>query len=231
MPPTNITQIGKYSVLEIIGRGGMGVVFKATDPSLHRPVAIKMIRAFEDNPGLLKRFYQEAHSTGNLHHPNIVTVYDMGEHEGNPYIVMQFLEGESLQELIDQQRDLPLLLRIGHCFEVTGGDLFAFAGLWDGWKDANGNWVKTCSILTTTPNAVTSAIHDRMLVILHPDSYDLWLDPGMQNVAAMAELLKPYYGRQMRCYPVSSRVNDVGNDGEECSRPLDITEAQNRLFA
>jgi putative SOS response-associated peptidase YedK len=155
----------------------------------------------------------------------------MGENEGNPYIVMQFLEGESLQELIDQQRDLPLLLRIGYCFEVTGGDLFAFAGLWDGWKDANGNWVKTCSILTTTPNAVTSAIHDRMLVILHPDSYDLWLDPGMQNVAAMAELLKPYYGRQMRCYPVSSRVNHVGNDDEECSRPLDITEAQNRLFA
>ena len=155
----------------------------------------------------------------------------MGENEGNPYIVMQFLEGESLQELIDQQRDLPLLLRIGYCFEVTGGDLFAFAGLWDGWKDANGNWVKTCSILTTTPNAVTSAIHDRMLVILHPDSYDLWLDPGMQNVAAMAELLKPYYGRQMRCYPVSSLVNHVGNDDEECSRPLDITEAQNRLFA
>ena len=69
MPPTNITQIGKYSVLEIIGRGGMGVVFKATDPSLHRPVAIKMIRAFEDNPGLLKRFYQEAHSTGNPSSP------------------------------------------------------------------------------------------------------------------------------------------------------------------
>ena len=155
----------------------------------------------------------------------------MGENEGNPYIVMQFLEGESLQELIDQQRDLPLLLRIGYCFEVTGGDLFAFAGLWDGWKDANGNWVKTCSILTTTPNAMTSAIHDRMPVILNPDSYDLWLDPGMQNVAAMAELLKPYYGRQMRCYPVSSRVNHVGNDDEECSRPLDITEAQNRLFA
>ena len=90
MPPTNIKQIGKYPVLEIISRGGMGVVFKATDPSLHRPVAIKMIRAFEDNPDLLKRFYQEAQSTGNLHHPNIETVYDMGEHEGNPYIVMRW---------------------------------------------------------------------------------------------------------------------------------------------
>ena len=121
MPPTNIKQIGKYPVLEIISRGGMGVVFKATDPSLHRPVAIKMIRAFEDNPDLLKRFYQEAQSTGNLHHPNIVTVYDMGEHEGNPYIVMQFLEGESLQRLIDERRDLPLLQRIGYLVQICRG--------------------------------------------------------------------------------------------------------------
>ncbi len=66
-----------------------------------------------------------------------------------------------------------------YCFEVNDGELFAFAGLWDRWKDANGNWIKTCSILTTTPNAVTSSVHDRMPVILDPDSYDLWLDPGM----------------------------------------------------
>jgi putative SOS response-associated peptidase YedK len=59
-----------------------------------------------------------------------------------------------------------------YCFEVNDGHLFAFAGLWDGWKDTNGNCVKTCSILTTTPNAVTSDIHDRMPVILNPDSYD-----------------------------------------------------------
>ena len=65
-----------------------------------------------------------------------------------------------------------------YCFEVNGGELFAFAGLWDRWKDPSGNWVKTCSILTTTPNTVTSPVHDRMPVILDPDSYDLWLDPG-----------------------------------------------------
>lgn len=66
------------------------------------------------------------------------------------------------------------------CFEVREGELFAFAGLWDGWKGSNGNWVKTCSILTTRPNALTSAVHDRMPVILNPDSYDMWLDPGKQ---------------------------------------------------
>jgi putative SOS response-associated peptidase YedK len=111
------------------------------------------------------------------------------------------------------------------CFEVNNGALFAFAGIWDGWKNAEGQWVKTCSILTTTPNAVTAAVHDRMPVILDPGSYDLWLDPGMQNIAAISELLKPYDARQMRCYPVSTRINHVGNDDEECSRPVEIAAA------
>lgn len=117
-----------------------------------------------------------------------------------------------------------------YCFEVNDGEMFAFAGLWDGWKNAEGQWMRTCSILTTTPNAVTSAIHDRMPVILEPDSNDLWLDPGMQNVAAISELLKPYDARLMRCYPVSSRVNHVAKDDEECSRPVALAETQHRLF-
>ena len=118
-----------------------------------------------------------------------------------------------------------------YCFEVNEGELFAFAGLWDGWKDSNGQWVKTCSILTTIPNAVTSAVHDRMPVIIDPDAYDLWLDPGMQNVAAVSELLKPYGARLMRCYPVSTRINHVANDDAECSQRVEIGESQNRLFS
>jgi putative SOS response-associated peptidase YedK len=118
-----------------------------------------------------------------------------------------------------------------YCFEVNGGELFAFAGLWDRWKDLTGSWVKTCSILTTTPNAVTSAIHDRMPVILDPDSYDLWLDPGMQNVAAVSDLLKPHDARLMRCYPISTRINHVANDDEECSAPVELAQIQNRLFS
>ena len=117
-----------------------------------------------------------------------------------------------------------------YCFEVREGELFAFAGLWDGWKNAGGHWVKTCSILTTTPNTVTAAVHDRMPVILHPESYDLWLDPGMQDVEVISELLKPYDARLMRCYPVSTRVNHVANDDAECSRPVEIAETQNGLF-
>jgi SOS response associated peptidase (SRAP) len=117
-----------------------------------------------------------------------------------------------------------------YCFELNEGELFAFAGLWDGWKNTEGQWIKTCSILTTTPNAVTSAIHDRMPVILDRESYDLWLDPGMTNVQVVSELLKPYDARLMRCYAVSSRVNHVTNDDEECSRPVEVAESQPRLF-
>src|SRR5438874_4884806 len=92
-----------------------------------------------------------------------------------------------------------------YCFEVNDGKLFAFAGIWDRWKDPSGGWIKTCCVLTTTPNAVTATVHDRMPVILDPDSYDLWLDPGMENVTAISELLKPYDVSRMRSYPVSSR--------------------------
>jgi putative SOS response-associated peptidase YedK len=89
----------------------------------------------------------------------------------------------------------------------------------------------SCSILTTTPNAITSTVHDRMPVILQRDDHDLWLDPGMRNVPAICDLLKPYDARQMRSYPVSNRVNHVANDDEECSRPVEIVEEQPRLFA
>jgi putative SOS response-associated peptidase YedK len=108
--------------------------------------------------------------------------------------------------------------------------LFVFAALWDGWKDPSGKWIKTCSVLTTIPNAGTAPVHDRMPVILDPDSYDLWLDPGVQNVAAIFDLLKPYAATLMSCYPVSTRLNHVANDDAECSRPVEVAVAQNHLF-
>jgi len=68
-------------------------------------------------------------------------------------------------------------------------------------------------------------------VILDADSYDLWLDPRMQNVAAASELLKPYDARIMRCYPVSTRINSLANDDEECSAPVEVAQIQDRLFS
>jgi putative SOS response-associated peptidase YedK len=118
-----------------------------------------------------------------------------------------------------------------YCFEVNDGELFAFAGLWERWKDPSGNWIKSCAILTTTPNAVTAQVHDRMPVILHSDNYDLWLDPGFGDVTAMSEMLKPYEARVMRCYTVSTRINHVENDDPACSEPIELElPPQGRLF-
>jgi putative SOS response-associated peptidase YedK len=69
-----------------------------------------------------------------------------------------------------------------------------------------------------------------MPVILDPDSYDLWLDPGMRDVKAASGLLKPHDAWLMGRYPISTRINHVANDDEECSRPVALAETQNRLF-
>src|SRR5262249_38504794 len=108
---------------------------------------------------------------------------------------------------------------------------FAFAGLWDGWKDADGQWLRTFTILTTTPNEIASAVHDRMPGILARESYDLWLDPRMQNGEAISELLKPYDSRMMKSYAVSSRINHGANDDEECSRLVESAPTQVRFFS
>jgi len=70
-----------------------------------------------------------------------------------------------------------------------------------------------------------------MPAILQPDSYDLWLDPGMTDVQVISELLKPYAPDSMRLYPVSMWVNRTANDDEECCRPVELADTQNRLFA
>jgi putative SOS response-associated peptidase YedK len=70
-----------------------------------------------------------------------------------------------------------------------------------------------------------------MPVILDPDAYDIWLDPGMKNVSAASDLLRPYDARQMRCYPASTRINHVANDDEECCQPVESMPAQNQLFS
>jgi putative SOS response-associated peptidase YedK len=70
-----------------------------------------------------------------------------------------------------------------------------------------------------------------MPVILDRDSYDLWLDPGMRDVAAASGLLRPYDSRLMRCYPVSTRINQVANDDEGCAAPVEPAQTQARLFS
>ena len=120
------TKIGKYEVIDVIGRGGMGVVYKATDPHLDRLVAIKMMTAgYGDDPDLVKRFLREAQSTARLQHVNIVTVYDSGEQDGNPYLVMEYLEGENLDAIIASRRALTILDKVQFIVEACRGLSYA----------------------------------------------------------------------------------------------------------
>jgi serine/threonine protein kinase len=100
-----VQKIGKYEIVSELGQGGMGVVYKARDPFIGRLVALKTITPeLVSDPEILKRFYREAQSAGTLQHPNIVTIYDLGEADGRPYIAMEFVEGESLQAIIRPAR-------------------------------------------------------------------------------------------------------------------------------
>jgi putative SOS response-associated peptidase YedK len=89
-----------------------------------------------------------------------------------------------------------------YCFEVNRGELFSFAGLWETWNDPSGKALETCSILTTTANALTAAVHDRMPVILDPRCYDLWLDPGSTDTSVISQFLTPFDAQLMNCFPV-----------------------------
>src|SRR5258705_11236462 len=93
------TKLGPYEIQSPLGAGGMGEVYRARDPRLGRDVAIKVLPAsLSADPGRLQRFEQEARSASALNHPNILVVYDIGTHNGGPYLVTELLEGQTLPE-------------------------------------------------------------------------------------------------------------------------------------
>ena len=98
MPFTAGENVGSYRIIEKLGQGGMATVFKAYHPALDRYVAIKVLHpAFKEDPHFLERFTREARVVARLEHPNIVPIYDFAEHEGQPYLVMKYIEGETLK--------------------------------------------------------------------------------------------------------------------------------------
>jgi putative SOS response-associated peptidase YedK len=111
------------------------------------------------------------------------------------------------------------------CFTMADDSIFAFAGIWDSWRNPESKAIETCSIITTTPNALLADIHDRMPVILPDDTYELWLDPGFNNVQELAALLVQYETKLMHRHAVSTRVNSVKNDDARCAEPMDVSAA------
>jgi serine/threonine protein kinase len=101
------SKLGPYEVSSVLGAGGMGVVYRARDERIGRDVAIKVLPdSFSANEERRRRFEQEARAAGGLNHPNLVTIYDIGDHDGAPFLVMELLEGESLREKLEDDANV-----------------------------------------------------------------------------------------------------------------------------
>jgi eukaryotic-like serine/threonine-protein kinase len=113
------TKLGPYEIISPVGAGGMGEVYRARDARLNRDVAIKVLpAAFARDPERLRRFLQEAQAIAALNHPNILAIHDFGEHEGSPYLVTEFLEGETLRERLGT---MPLRKAIESAEQIARG--------------------------------------------------------------------------------------------------------------
>ena len=122
--------IGRYQIEKELGKGAMGLVYKATDPNIGRAVALKTMRLDVhgiEQEEMLRRFKNEARSAGVLSHPNIVTIYDAGEDQGLFYIAMEYIEGHTLAEVLQQQRVLPVEQVISITRNICSGLDFAHA--------------------------------------------------------------------------------------------------------
>jgi tetratricopeptide (TPR) repeat protein len=124
-----ITRIGKYAVIDVIGAGGMGIVYRARDAALNRTVAIKMLRRSSvagAQPSQVEKFFnRELLATASLQHKNIVTVYESGDENGDPYLVMECLDGEPVSRIIGERRPMPLVEKLEILVQVCDGLQYA----------------------------------------------------------------------------------------------------------
>jgi len=106
-----------------------------------------------------------------------------------------------------------------YLFQLRGGRLFAFAGLWEAWRRPDDSLLETCTLLTTGANELVRPIHDRIPAILPPTAYQAWLDPAVENAGTLAPLLRPYPGSEMEARAVSDFVNSPAHESPRCIEP------------
>ena len=99
-------------------------------------------------------------------------------------------------------------------FDLANGNMMAFAGLWDGWKDPAGGWLQSFTIITTEANELMAPVHNRMPVILHPSNFDRWLDRGETDRPPL-DLLRPFPADEMESHEANKAVGNVRNNGPE----------------
>src|SRR5262247_2462492 len=104
MSLANGTQLGSYEIISLLGKGGMGVVYRALDAKLNRPVAIKVLSDDLSDTAARRRFQREAQMASSLNHPHILTVFDAGEFEGRQYLVTEFVEGGTLTDWVNGEK-------------------------------------------------------------------------------------------------------------------------------
>jgi serine/threonine protein kinase len=115
------SQIGRYEIKRLLGQGGMGDLYLAHDPNTNRLVALKVLNATLDSDELRQRFVREARALAALNHPNIVNAYDTGDYEGSPFIVMEYVEGETLAEIISRRAALSVAQKLKLMTELCAG--------------------------------------------------------------------------------------------------------------
>jgi serine/threonine protein kinase len=173
MPLALNTRFDHYEIIAPLGKGGMGEVYRAKDTRLNREVAIKVLPGeVAHDAERLRRFEQEAMATSSLNHPNILTVYDFGNYDGNPYLVMELLEGEELRAQLDNGA-LPVRKAIEYAQQIAAGLAVAHE------KGVVHRDLKPENLFVTTDNRVK--ILDSGLAKLRPVRN---ADFGMQNEEA-----------------------------------------------
>ena len=126
MPDTQLPDIGKYKIIELVGEGAMGVVYRARDSVLDRSVAIKVMNeSIARQDDLRRRFLHEAQAAASLQHPNVVTIFDLGDLDGHLFIAMEFVEGIDLEKLMESGQLLSLQAKLDIMIDVLTGLSFA----------------------------------------------------------------------------------------------------------